>query len=380
MTVTPIRHPAHAMPFDELADGLDRARAEKLVYERRGPDGLTLYVYAERCVYDAAWTPFTRSARGLILDRPNRRIVATPFPKFFNLGELGHAIPDEPFEAWEKLDGSLIIVYHHDGSWRAATKGAFASSQARWAQERLDGLDTGALRPGVTYLAEAVYPENRIVVRYEEPALVMLAAYDAEGYELDSGAVGAIAAELGWRMARRSAFDSVGDLVAHASRLPRSEEGFVIRFASGERLKVKGSEYKRIHALITGITPLGIWNLLQAGDEVEAVRRDIPEEFWADFDAIAGLLRARLDDLLSRTAALAAEIGDLTDKEVGLRLPSFDQDVARFLFPYRKSGGDLLKPGRNRDAVFRAIRPDGNVLPGYTPSYALHTVLDEASA
>jgi RNA ligase len=28
-------------------------------------------------------------ARGLIVDRDARRIVATPFPKFFNIGERG---------------------------------------------------------------------------------------------------------------------------------------------------------------------------------------------------------------------------------------------------------------------------------------------------
>jgi RNA ligase len=35
--------------------------------------------------------------------------------------------------------------------------------------------------------------------------------------------------------------------------------------------------------------------------------------------------------------------------------------------------------GRSREVVFRAIRPTGNVLPGYVPSYALGRVLDEAS-
>jgi RNA ligase len=35
--------------------------------------------------------------------------------------------------------------------------------------------------------------------------------------------------------------------------------------------------------------------------------------------------------------------------------------------------------GRSREVVFRAIRPTGNVLPGYVPSFALGRVLDEAS-
>ncbi|MGL1080507.1 RNA ligase, partial [Vibrio parahaemolyticus] len=86
--------------------------------------------------YDSAWDPVTTAARGLILDLEDRRIVATPFPKFFNAGERGEPIPDLPFIATEKLDGSLIIIFHHRGRWRTATKGAFASAQAQWAQAR----------------------------------------------------------------------------------------------------------------------------------------------------------------------------------------------------------------------------------------------------
>lgn len=366
------------MPFDALADGLQAARQDRLVYERPGPDALRLYVYSERCVYDAIWTPITISARGLVLDMAARRIAATPFPKFFNAGERGETIPEGPFEAWEKLDGSLIIIFHHAGRWTTATKGSFVSSQAQWAQARLDALDLSQLQPGTTYLAEAVYPENRIVVRYDEPALVMLAGYDEAGIELTSEAVAQVAGALGWRTAKRTPFTSLADLLTHAERLPRSEEGFVLRFADGHRLKVKGSEYRRIHALISGITPLGIWALLQAGDDPETMRREIPEEFWADYDAIVGLLRASLESLIARIAALAEQTKELSDKEVGLRLSTFDPEVGRFLFPFRKSGGNLLAPGRNRDALMRAIRPDGNVLPGYKPSSALHLVLDEA--
>ena len=108
-------HPAHTIPFDALLEGLTAARAERHVYERPGPDGLVLYVYSERCVFDQAWTDITIAARGLILDPASRRIAATPFPKFFNAGERGEPLPDLPFSTTEKLDGSLIIIFHHQG-------------------------------------------------------------------------------------------------------------------------------------------------------------------------------------------------------------------------------------------------------------------------
>jgi RNA ligase len=364
------------MSFAELLDGLRQAKDERLVYERPGPDGLVLYTYSEKCMYDGMWTPVTMAARGLIVDTVASRIAATPFPKFFNAGERGEPIPDIPFETMEKLDGSLIIIFHHQGRWKAATKGAFDSMQSRWAQERLNALDLAALQQGTTYLAEAIYPENRIVVRYEEAALVMLAAYDEGGTEIPYDQVCAIAERLGWRAARRYAFQSVSDLLAHAQLLPRTEEGFVLRFTNGHRLKVKGSEYKRIHALISRITPLAMWELMLAGDDIEAVRRDVPEEFWGDFDAIRTLLDASLASLLERVKATATEVAHLSDKDVGLRLNEFHHEIRGFIFPYRKSGGDLMS-GRNRQSIFRSLRPTSNVLPGYVASYAINRVLDD---
>jgi RNA ligase len=366
------------MSFDELLAGLKKAREDRFVYEKHGPEDLRLYVYSEHCVYEGAWSPITLAARGLILDITARRIVATPFPKFFNLGERGEKIPELPFETHEKLDGSLIIIFHHGNRWKAATKGAFESAQALWAQAYLDRLDLARLEPGTTYLAEAVYPENRIVVRYTEPALVMLAAYAPNGTELSTIELDAISEAAGFKAPKRHAFDTIAALIEHAQGLPRSEEGFVLRFHDGHRLKVKGAEYKRIHALISRVTPLAMWEAMLAGDDMEAIRRDLPEEFWADFDLIVSLLGKSLDELVGKVTEAARSVADHSDKEVGLRLASFDESVRPFIFAYRKSGGDLLGFSRGRQGIFRAIRPTANVLPGYEPSHAMYRLLEEA--
>ena len=380
-TPAPLRtshvHPAHALPFDDLVERLRVARDKRLVYERSGPERLLLYVYSDRCVYEAAWDEVTIAARGLILDPVARRIVATPFPKFFNLGEGIQALPDVAFETTEKLDGSLIIIFHHAGQWRTATKGAFDSWQAVWAAGHLAGHDLAALRPGITYLAEAIHPDNRIVVRYDSAELVMLAAYQPDGSELPYGDVVQVAAAVGWRAAQRVGFASMAELVLHAKRLPRSEEGFVLRFDNGLRLKVKGDEYKRIHALISRVTPLAMWEALAAGDDMDAIRRELPEEFWGDFDDIVRVLHELLSQRIERISAAARSVAHLSDKELGLQLATLDEDVRGFIFAYRKSGGNLLA-GRSRAGLLRAIRPTGNVLPGYLPSYAMNRLLDEA--
>ena len=228
--------------------------------------------------------------------------------------------------------------------------------------------------PGTTYLAEAVYPENRIVIRYAEAALVMLAAYAKDGRELPREEIEHVSAAVGWRTAHRHTFGSVSHLIAHTSSLPATDEGFVLRFEDGSRLKLKGAEYRRIHALISRCTPIAMWEAMNAGDDMGAIRRDLPEEFWTDFDAIVGLLHDRVREIEDRVSKLAASVSHLSDKELGLALGTLPADTRQFLFGFRKGGAIV---GKARDALMRSIRPTGNELAGYVPSYAMGRVLDE---
>jgi len=370
-------HPAHLMAFDDLIAGLMDAVTNGNVRRKYQPStGLSTFCYSESCVYNRAWNDYSLVARGIILDEAERRIIATPFPKFFNLGERVDSFPNMPFEAFEKLDGSLIIIFWHACEWRCATKGSFESDQAKWAKAWIDQCDLSSLEHGTTYLAEAIYPENRIVVRYDEPALVMLAAYRSDGAELSYDDIQQACLALGWRAAKRYAFQGISELIAKASTLTSQEEGFVIRFESGYRLKVKGDEYRRVHALISRCTPLAMWEAMMAGDDMMAIRKELPEEFWNDFDQITSILSQRYDELTYAIGEIATSVNSLSDKELGLSLRSIDEKVRPFLFPYRKSGGEI--EGRLREAIYRGLRPSANVLPGYTPSYAINRVKEEA--
>jgi RNA ligase len=233
------------------------------------------------------------------------------------------------------------------------------------------------LAPGATYLFEAVYPENRIVVHYPEPALVMLAAYDDGGRELTYEEVIGVCGALGWRAARRYEFTSIADMVSHAASLPRDDEGFVIRFSNGLRLKLKGAEYRRIHALISRCTPLAMWEAMAAGDDLDAIRRDLPEEFWTDFDDIVRLLSGSLSALEAKVATVAQSVAHLSDKELGLSLNALPADARPYVFGYRKVGAIT---GRFRESMMRSLRPTGNALLGYTPSYAMGRVLEDATS
>ena len=375
-------HPAHAIPFNDLVAQLTAAVRDGHVSERRHPDrpDLALYCYTNRCVYENAWTPVIEAARGLVIDHGTRCVVATPFPKFFNHGERTAAMPDEPFEVFDKLDGSLGVVFFDDvaSTWRVATKGSFTSTQAQWAAAHLATLNTSSLTRGATYCFEIVYTANRIVVRYPWEGLALLAVYGPDGREWPTQNVIVAAARLGSLVVAAYEYDSLDAMVLAARSFAADREGFVVRFASGYRLKVKGDEYLRVHRLVSRVTPLALWESMAAGDDLDAIRREIPEEFYDDFDTIRAALTRRFVDVVSATEDAHAARCDASDKDVGLALASIPQPARQFIFARRKHGPTWHALTKFRTDVCRTFRPTANVLAGYSPSAAMHRFADDA--
>ena len=237
---------------------------------------LYIYNYSNATQFESHWTDETRACRGLILDGQGR-IAARPFPKFFNLDQLesvGDVLPAEPFEVFDKLDGSLGILYHGDG-WQIATRGSFTSEQAQLAQQMFDAVVWKKVAPNYTLLFEIIHPQNRIVVDYGKRAeLVLLAAvHTATGEELPYSEL----ADFGFPVVKR--FDGLTDFEAIKSIQTPNAEGFVIRFAGGYRVKVKFEEYKRLHRLLTGVTPRHIWEHLRDGHGIDSLIEKTPDEF-----------------------------------------------------------------------------------------------------
>jgi RNA ligase len=191
------------------------------------------------------WNHATLTSRGLITDGEGA-ILARPFTKFFNLEQVEH-LPDEPFEVCEKLDGSLGILYWLRDEPYIFTRGSFESPQSQIATELLRAYDLSGLDRRMIYLFEIIYPENRIVVNSgDRRELILLAIIDTTtGHELPL-------TEVGVPVAKKH--DGVNDVTSlHVLNWDNSE-GFVVRFASGLRVKAKCAEYVRLHRLLTGVS------------------------------------------------------------------------------------------------------------------------------
>ena len=378
------RHPARRLAFDDLHAGLREAvRAQNVVVWRE--QGLEQYMYSNGCRFENRWDLFSLMARGLILDPVAKRIVATPFPKFFNFGELIPKLPDEGFEVTEKIDGSLGIVFHHAGQWRVATKLRLSSEQAMWATRHLmREVPTERLVPGTTYLVEIVYPQNRIVISYDFEGLLLLAAYDEAGDELPRAMLENVAAESGLRLVQSHVYSTVDQLLDVARGLPREREGFVVRFRGGLRIKLKGEQYCRIHKLICSCTPLAIWEAMMNAEDLDRLRRELPEEMTRDFDTIRRLLEQRLDALFTDVRVAVQQTAHLADKQVGLLIQDAQSALSdlqrKFLFMARKAKffEFIAQTGEARRKAFMCFRPDRNDLPGYQPSNAMNRFAEES--
>jgi RNA ligase len=269
----------HLADLFSTAD-LTRAVNDGHVVRNRHPHlPLVMLSYTRACQYAGAWTPLTTRCRGLVVDERTGTIVAWPFEKFFNVPEhaLGRAyappLPDEPFRIYDKVDGSLGIIFHFGGRWHAASKGSFDSPQAQWAQQWLDARDTTGLRPGTTYLAEIVHPGNRIVVNYGDLSdLVLLGAFAADGSEIDLDEAGTQWTGVGSVVRTWPAME-LADLLARTETNRGADgtalsglaaEGYVLRFASGVRAKAKLAEYVQLHKVVTGASEVDIWRNLGA--------------------------------------------------------------------------------------------------------------------
>ena len=213
---------------------------------------LWLLNYSKSCQLDHIWNNVTTQCRGLIIDMFGN-IKARPFVKFYNYEELeglGISVPDLPFDAYEKMDGSLGIMYWVNDIPYLATRGSFNSEQCKHGTELLhtkyknmwDRFDRNK-----TYLFEIIYPEDKHCIVYgpEVDDIFLLAVIDTEtGLETDS--------IDNYRdvLAVTKHYDGIKDWKNIRNEFDgNNREGFVIRFSNGFRMKLKYEQYFKIHFL-----------------------------------------------------------------------------------------------------------------------------------
>lgn len=268
-----------------MLEKLNKYYEDGLLYKQVHPSlPLTIWNYTEKVQYENLWDEVTLMCRGLVTD-DNGDIVATPFQKFFNIEE-GKFEPTEKFEVYEKMDGSLGIVFWYEGQWVVATRGSFTSDQAIKAKELLKKYNTDIMFRHLTFCFEIIYKNNRIVCDYKDyEGLVLLGTFDKYGKEYDVE----MWREYGFDVVKK--YDGINDYKELKQMVKNDQEGFVVKFSNGDRVKVKGVEYLRLHKIMTNVTTTGIWEYLRNGEDVMELLKDIPDEFYKKIETYIKDLR-----------------------------------------------------------------------------------------
>lgn len=265
-----------------------------IISKRKHPD-LPLYVlkYTKQFEinsrnaehYQACWTPLMKSLRGIVLTE-DYHIVSRPFDKFFNIEDEYYQVPEGPFQIFDKVDGSMIVVSLWNGHMIINTLGSFESEQAIRAKELLQTQYAAYIdlfQEGRTYMFEIVYPENQIVIKYDTPQLILLGINDTlsgQSISLDSFKT--------WPdQCEQYHFQTIEDVLEEIKQNQfKNKEGFVIFWPEKNyRIKFKYSEYFRLHKIRSHLSPNFIWEMLKDGQSFNEFT-DLPDEFIQEAENI----------------------------------------------------------------------------------------------
>ena len=317
---------------------------------------LIIWNYTERCAFDNIWDEYTLMARGLITDLDGN-IVAFPFKKFFNVGQTEETMVEklpacEP-DVYEKLDGSLGILYVYDNQLCIATRGSFNSEQAKWATEWIRNHERKwSFMTGWTYLFEIIYPENRIVVDYGDRRELILLGIKSidDGSEATKEVIELEANRLGLSHAK-TYNKKLEELIAECKDLPSSEEGFVLVYPNNFRVKIKGDEYVRLHRLITGFSTKSIWECLKNRQSLDDILVKIPDEFYKWVREKESELTTKAIMIENDAVEAFKEIRHLpTRREQAIEIMKRYKDISGIVF-------NLLDDKDYHDIIWKMIKP-----------------------
>lgn len=311
------------------------------------------YVFAGADTFDH---PARIECRGLKF-APDGKILARPLHKFFNVGERAdtqqHVLDfGAPHTIMDKLDGSMIHPAIVHGEVVFMTRMG-RTDVARKAERHLTPKLVDACRKnlhfGWTPVFEWTAPDNRIVVRYEESRLTLLAMRaTVSGDYADDDMAQRFAADMGVPIVGVHA-NTHTDATAFLeyARSIQGAEGFVVRFDSGLWVKAKGEDYvlkhkakdsilqeKNILALVLNGGLDDVLPLLEDGDATAA--REYAENVECGIAVTANWLWERV-----------ANTEDMTQKDFAL-------NVVPALDPVFRPAAFQVRAGQSPHEVIRA--------------------------
>jgi RNA ligase len=74
-------------------------------------------------------------------------------------------------------------------------------------------------------------------------------------------------------------YDGIQDYKSLKSTISKEREGYVVKFRSGLRMKIKGEDYVYLHRLLTEFSNVDIWEYLKDNKDLNVLLDRVPDEF-----------------------------------------------------------------------------------------------------
>jgi hypothetical protein len=204
--------------------------------------------------------PIVRECRGSIFTINNGKVecVCMPFFKFGNYGEsYADIININSLSATEKIDGSLIKVWYHNG-WHVSTNGtidAYTAMISNYPDKSFGDVFDEAieynneqffsiLNPYFVYMFELVSPYTRVVVPYANIELYLLSARNMITFmETPYITASEQLKSLGVKIPQKFPLNTIEDCLSYVQIFDKNHEGIVVCDDMFHRVKIKSPEY-----------------------------------------------------------------------------------------------------------------------------------------
>lgn len=316
-------------------------------------DGLFQFKYD---MISVKWNAVTKECRGSILKRDlngHWHYVARTPDKFYNLREGACPYSDEKIfkndlqylKLVEKADGTAIVLYNHEGSWKVSTLGKinplavgdfpFTFSDLFKTIVGEDGFNN--LDPNYTYFLELCTTYNQVVTSYESNRVYYITArHNATGEYISDAAP---QFQNMYTLRNFSVEDLKIDTLVGLEEFAEAEsvredlygkvpEGFVLYNRNTPVAKIKNNKYLVYHRLCTGNAGYTIRNLN------EIIFAGNIDDFYGDLNDTQKIyidnLRAFVRNLQGETSKFCETIADgLSRKDFALTLEA-DEHLKHF--------------------------------------------------
>lgn len=190
--------------------------------------------------------------------------------------------------------------------------------------------------------------KNRIVVDYGDyEGLILLGSVDTKsGEEVSFEELKKL---KGFNIVKK--YDGISDYTTLKNLIGNNAEGYVVRFSNGDKVKIKGEEYIRLHKIMTEISTKSVWECLSQGDDIYKLIEDVPDEFFDKIDEYVEELKSEYLKIEAKALAHFASLQIYTEDRAEFAKYAKLSPLAPVIFK-------MLDSKDYANTIWRMIKPE----------------------